>query len=229
MGRRGGGRWGPAEDDAFLEALAEHGHAGRAAAAVGWTSRTAYERRRAAPAFAARWDALRRPPEPRRACHVRPARVGAGGTPARPMFVRGQNSWTDEIEADFLDTLASTCNVRLSAEVAGIGSNAVYRRRREHPEFERRWNAALAQGYARLEIELVRAAAESVEGVEFQERMIGPVSAETAIKLLGLHRAAVTGQGKRPGVHAALPPIEEVRERLRRHAEAVRAAHADGG
>ncbi len=60
MGRRGGGRWGAAEDEAFLKALAELGHVARAAAAIGWTSRTAYDRRAKSPAFAARWAALRR-------------------------------------------------------------------------------------------------------------------------------------------------------------------------
>lgn len=225
MARLDNKRWGEAEDEAFLRALAELKHVGRSAAAIGWTAPTAYERRRRCPAFRERWAALAaRPPLELGPTVVRPHRVGIGGKPARPMRLRACKPWTPQIESDFLDMLASTCNVRLSAQSVGFHTHGIYRRRREHPDFERRWDAALAQGYARLEIELVRAAAESVEGVEFQERMIGPVSAADAIRLLQLHRAQVTGQGRRPGTQAALPSIDEVRENIRRRAAAIRAA-----
>lgn len=224
MQRKDGRHWGEAEDDAFLAALAAHRHVGRAAAAIGWSSRTAYARRRADPQFAARWAALGRPAPSLAPGHVRPARVGLGGVPARATFVRGQNPWTDAIEEAFLDMLASTSNVRASCQAVGIGSDAVYRRRRNHPEFERKWDAALAQGYARLEMETVRAAAESIEGVSFTERAVGPVTADQAIKLIGLHRAAVKGEGKRPGGRPQPPSIEQVLETVRRRAAAIRAA-----
>lgn len=227
MQRPDGRHWGAAEDEAFLAALAEHHHVLRAAAAIGWSARTAYARRKTAPDFAARWDALRRPPAAPPRGHIRPARVGLGGVPARPQYVRGQNPWTEAIERDFLDHLATTANVRVSCEAAGIGSDAVYRRRRDHPEFERQWDAALAQGYARLEMAMVCAAAESVEGVTFTERAVGPVSADQAIKLIGLHRAAVKGEGKRPGGRPQPPSIDQVLETIRRRAAAIRAARKD--
>jgi len=216
-----------AEDEAFLGALAALGNVAQAAAAIGWGVATAYRQRRRRDSFAARWAALRRPPASLAPGHVRPARVRLGGVPARPTYVRGQNPWTDAIEQDFLDHLATTSNVRASCEAAGIGSDAVYRRRREHPDFERKWDAALAQGYARLEMGVVCAAAESVEGITFTERAIGPVSADQAIKLIGLHRAAVKGEGKRPGQRAKPPSIEQVLETVRRRAAAIRAARKD--
>jgi hypothetical protein len=73
--------------------------------------------------------------------------------------------WTDEDEAVFLDCLAATCNVTLAAEKAGFSTEAIYRRRRRDPGFAERWQAALAQGYARIEIALVRRAADTLEGV----------------------------------------------------------------
>lgn len=225
MGRPGGGRWGPAEDEAFLKALAELGHVARAAAAIGWTARTAYDRRAKSPAFAARWAALRRPPRPPAPTSLMHHRVGQGGTPSRPKHVRTQTPWTPEREDEFLDLLAATCNVRLAAETAGIGSDAVYRRRRQRADFAAKWQAAVEQGYARLEVEFLRACAESVEGCEFAaDRMIGPVSADTVLKLLGLHRAAATGHGKRPGARPAPPSLDQVKAEIMRRVAAIRAA-----
>jgi hypothetical protein len=233
LARRDNGRWGEADDEAFLSALAALRNVCKAAAAIGRAETTAYARRRRCPVFAARWDALKRPLDFARGERVgNPGRIGRGRAApgerlSRPKYVRGQTKWTEDVERDFLDMLATTCNVSASCAAAGICADTVYSRRREHPEFERRWNAALAQGYARLEIELVRAAAESVEGVTFQERAIGPVSAETAIKLIGMHRAAATGQGRRTSWNAKPPSIEQVLESIRRRAAAIRAARKD--
>src|SRR5687767_12423732 len=72
--------------------------------------------------------------------------------------------WTDEAEAQFLDSLAASCNVTLSAQAAGFSKEAIYRRRRTDAGFAARWQAALEQGYARIEIALVRRAADALEG-----------------------------------------------------------------
>lgn len=56
----------------------------------------------------------------------------------------------------FLDTLADTSNVTESAKVAGINTARAYRVRRKEPEFARRWQAALLEGYENLEMETLR-------------------------------------------------------------------------
>lgn len=225
MGRRGGGRWGVAQDEAFLAALAVTGTLGEAAAAIGWSVGTALRRRRACAGFRARWAALATRPSEHAPDTILdfPTRDG-GEARSRPKRVTKRTGWTPAVETEFLDHLASSCNVSFAAERAGISWCTAYKRRREHPAFERRWIAALEEGHARLEIELVRAAAESVEGVEFTERMVAPMSAETALRVLACHRNEVKRLGRRSGSAPMPPTLEEVKARIRRHAAAIRAA-----
>lgn len=56
----------------------------------------------------------------------------------------------------FLDHLAESSNVTLSADKAGVSVSRAYKVRREETEFARQWLTALAEGYLHLEMELVR-------------------------------------------------------------------------
>ncbi|MFN4020668.1 MAG: hypothetical protein ACK4IC_09145 [Erythrobacter sp.] len=56
----------------------------------------------------------------------------------------------------FLDCLAESSNVTLSAEKAGVSTSRAYKVRREDAEFAREWMVALAEGYLHLEMEVVR-------------------------------------------------------------------------
>jgi hypothetical protein len=51
----------------------------------------------------------------------------------------------------FLEVLRSTCNVRLSADAAGIDRDTAYRRRQRDPEFARLWAQAEQDGIDVLE------------------------------------------------------------------------------
>lgn len=55
----------------------------------------------------------------------------------------------------FLARLAETSNVSASANEAGLGTATVYARRRSDPAFAQRWSDALAEGYDRLEMDLL--------------------------------------------------------------------------
>jgi hypothetical protein len=55
----------------------------------------------------------------------------------------------------FLEWFAATCNARLAAAKAGVAYQTVFKHRMKDEEFARRWDAALAQGYARLEARVV--------------------------------------------------------------------------
>ena len=82
-----------------------------------------------------------------------------------PQVIRGTGKrWSEEAEAVFLDHLAASCNVTVSAKEAGFSPEAIYRRRRNDPAFAQRWQAALEQGYARIEALLVQRATEALEG-----------------------------------------------------------------
>ena len=55
----------------------------------------------------------------------------------------------------FLSELAATSNVRASAQKDGVHVSTAYDARRQKPEFNRAWQAALCEGYDHLEMELL--------------------------------------------------------------------------
>jgi hypothetical protein len=124
--------------------------------------------------------------------------------------------WTDAARRRFLDFLAASCNVTRACAESGFSKAAVYRRRRLDPAFAADWEAALAQGYARLEMALVRAAADRAEG--YQPDPEAPFAAMTvreALEVLKLYRAVVKGDGGRlPGWRARPRSLDEVRDSI---------------
>ncbi len=129
--------------------------------------------------------------------------------------------WTDEAERIFLDQLAASCNVMRSAEAAGFRVESIYKRRREDPVFAQRWQAALEQGYARIEMALVRRAADAMEGLAPDpDTPIPEMTTEQALKVLSRHRATV--EGRELGRRWARPrSLDEVRESILIKLEAI--------
>lgn len=121
--------------------------------------------------------------------------------------------WTDEAEAQFLDALAASCNVRMAAEAIGYQTATLYWRRRRDQRFAARWQAAMEQGYARLEAMLLETAEETLAGrAPDPERPFARMSVKEAIDLLRMHQQAARGQGPRtPGRRPVPRPVEEVR------------------
>jgi hypothetical protein len=64
----------------------------------------------------------------------------------------------------FLDELSESANVRAAARAADVSPSCVYRERRASEGFRAAWSAALAEGYARLETELLSEALIPVSG-----------------------------------------------------------------
>jgi hypothetical protein len=113
-----------------------------------------------------------------------------------------------KIRSLFLDHLAQTANVSASARAAGVAGNAVYAERRRSPAFRDAWALALAEGYARLETDLL---AEALQ-VASARTADGTLKARAqkhrlAIALLNAHRAAVKGGAL---VTAPLPPKQDL-------------------
>ena len=159
-----------------------------------------------------------------------------------PQLIRSAGArWTDEAETVFLDRLAASCNVSYAAACAGFSTAAVYKRRRRDPGFAARWQAALAQGYARLEAGLVRAACATFaaherlgedddgEGedaffVPDPEIPFLPMSVGEAIAILKLHRASVEGAPARyPGWRGRPRSLEEVHASILTKLQAIEA------
>lgn len=91
--------------------------------------------------------------------------IGLSSNRKRPVQLRRVTGWSQARQSRFLDALAGTCNVRLSAETAGVGVTTVYARRRTDPHFAARWQEALLLGYERLETALLERALRSVAAV----------------------------------------------------------------
>ncbi|HEX8193118.1 MAG TPA: hypothetical protein VF552_09475 [Allosphingosinicella sp.] len=132
--------------------------------------------------------------------------------------------WSEQAEVLFFDVLAASCNVRAAAAAVGFTTFTVYRLRRLRTDFAEKWQAALEQGYARLEMALVQAAADTLGGIEFDaDRPIPKMSVDEALNLLKLHKAEVRGErAGRPGRFATPRGIEHYRTSILRKIEAIR-------
>ena len=109
-------------------------------------------------------------------------------------------SWTAKKERAFLASLGETCNVKLSAKRAGISHNCVYERRNKNASFRASWDAALATGYAQLEMMLLERALHGVEKTvvarDGTTTVMREYSDRTALALLRMHRenASIAGE-----------------------------------
>ena len=120
--------------------------------------------------------------------------------------------FTAERRKNFLDTLAATCNVRLSARVADVGLTSCYRLRAKDPGFAEAWRIALAMGYDRLEEALLEYAVSRVEAANVDPGAVDPATVDGsfaqsvangsvtsgdlhfAVGLLNRHRATIAGK-----------------------------------
>ena len=117
----------------------------------------------------------------------------------------------------FLEALAETSNVSASAKRAGTNANAMYRERRRNTGFAARWHAALCEGFARLEAELLAEALVAPNGnVKDATLKSRAQKYRLGLALLAAHRAAVRG-AKLPdtGGAAAADPRGRLAQRLR--------------
>lgn len=136
---------------------------------------------------------------------------GAGGGEGRTMLdptsppaspstlkrktARASRRWTRAKQRLFLEALARTSNVAASERKAKMPAGSAYRERHRSPQFDLEWLAALREGYARLEMEMLERARAGVvkrtikleNGSELLE-----YSDRGGMALLAAHRATVT-------------------------------------
>lgn len=95
----------------------------------------------------------------------------------------------------FLSELAVTSNVSAAARKAKIHTSAAYDLRRANPEFARKWQEALCEGYDHLELELLgRLRTGEVKPAPGARRGVRSFDNGTAFRLLSAHREAVSKQ-----------------------------------
>jgi hypothetical protein len=200
---------------AFLKALRRAGNVSLSAEEAGVHRNTFDKRRRRWPDFASEWDAavsfaVAHLLEAGAVAPRGDAAVTKGGeysvraTRGRRMQVRRAKPGllTPAGERTFLAHLAATANVRLSAAATGIGWNAIYARRVKSAGFAREMEAALAEGYQRLEFALLGNALASLEAdgtdlTEWREESdalpdpLERMSPREALLLFGYRRASI--------------------------------------
>jgi hypothetical protein len=129
----------------------------------------------------------------------------------------------------FLERLAQAANVTAAAKAAKLSTPLVYALRGRDAGFRAKWHAALCEGYARLETELLAEALAApdpeltdaqVKARQYKQRL--------ALALLAAHRASVRGERSA----AAGPVADETKGAKLRlgniiETMAVRMAHTD--
>jgi hypothetical protein len=139
----------------------------------------------------------------------------------------------------FLSHFAANCNVAAAAAAAGVSAPALYRWRRDEPDFAAAWDEALEMGYQLLEARLVAHALDgdcggALNGIA--PIAAAPIEVELALKLMALHRqnAAKGVRGRPPKpvpredmMKVLLARIELIEQRRRAKAEREAAERAE--
>jgi hypothetical protein len=126
----------------------------------------------------------------------------------------------------FLAHLAQTANVSASAKVAGISTRPVYDLRKKSADFCTQWVAALCEGYARLEANLLAEALSPAAG-NMKDSTLKQRQMKTRIgmALLAAHKATVRGAEKPTPSRSRDPG--EVKKRLAARFDAMNKRLAD--
>jgi len=135
-------------------------------------------------------------------------KITSGNGRALQRMAVNDRGFTVDKRRSFLDMLAATCNVRTSAEAAGVALSSCYRLRARDAGFAQAWQAAMAIGYARLEEALLnyalwRVEAEAIDAdAAVEGSLVGKLTRRTvsaadlqfALALLNRNRAMAEGR-----------------------------------
>jgi hypothetical protein len=139
--------------------------------------------------------------------------------PSKPAFAKWSKS--------FLAELAATSNVSAAARKARISTSTAYEVRRTNPEFNRRWQAALCEGYDHLEMELLqRLRTGEVKPAAGAKRGVRAFENATALRLLAAHRDSAARQRAIRGNEDAAAIIVTINTKLETMRQRMLAAAA---
>lgn len=114
----------------------------------------------------------------------------------------------------FINELAETSNVKAAADAANVSQSLVYKRRREDPDFARRWYAALAEGYDNLEMELLgRLRSGRLEDVD-ADGTRRKFDIGTAFRCLIAHRETVQKEKGRKTLEEEVATIQSINAKI---------------
>ena len=185
----------PAWEDAFVTGLRQYGSIKRAAHAAGVTHGAYQNRQKNSDTF-------------RKACAVARADFAARG--AKLLRNGKDKPALGQWKRAFLDALGETSNVTAAADRAGVSTREVYNLRRKDEGFAAEWHAALFEGYANLEMEVLCYLRDPAP-----ERKMDVAA---ALRLLAAHKDTIAAErATRANVSAA-----EVRASIGRKVDALR-------
>lgn len=143
--------------------------------------------------------------------------------PKRAVGVPTVKLWTADKRTTFLAALAELANVTAAARLAGVPDTSPYKLKQIDPKFAEAWEAAIDEGYNRLELLLLRRAT-------FGEQADGENAPSISTTLaLGLLKARQTVARRGPPKLSVPMYGEEVRaEFLAKVATLKRAPRNDG-
>lgn len=166
----------------------------------------------------------------------RELRVQRGGRASgRPAMVQkrkvSHKGWTAKKRAAFLDVLKGSCNVREAARIVAMSEGSAYDLRRRDPAFAAEWKEALEQGYAELEMLLLRQSIYGAEMVEIVDdgkndggvktKKVHSYPHAIALRLLLAHRETVNEYRNERGIDR--PGSENVRAEIQDRLAEIRA------
>jgi hypothetical protein len=129
--------------------------------------------------------------------------------------------------AAFLGHLAETSNVAASARKAAVVPARAYEARRKDPRFYREWKEALCEGYEHLEMALLQRLREGeIKSAAGAKRGTRVFDNATALRLLVVHRDAVSRQQALRQHRDSAAILERINQRIDRMREARRAPPA---
>lgn len=141
---------------------------------------------------------------------------------------RARASWSKAMRAAFLDHLAATCNVKQSAAVAKVEVRTLYRIRRREADFAAKWEEALALGYQMIETRLVG----HVLAGRWRDAPLedadddGGIDFDSALRLLGQHRAAAAAKPGKGGPRPQFASPEDTNATLLKRLRAIEVRRA---
>ena len=69
-----------------------------------------------------------------------------------------KGSWTPEVRARFFAALADSCNIKAACRAGGMSVSGAYMLRERDADFRLGWRRGIAQGYAKLELQMLERA-----------------------------------------------------------------------
>lgn len=117
-------------------------------------------------------------------------------------------------ETIFINELAETSNVKAATVAADVSQSLVYKKRRECPDFARKWYEALAEGYDNLEMELLgRLRAGRLEDVDADGNR-RKFDIGTAFRCLIAHRETVAREKGRKTLADEVETIQSINAKI---------------